>query len=176
VSGFSRTQDVDMPIVDALLPEFDHEMATTRKVLERVPEDKLAWRPHPTSYSLGDLATHVATIPMWGEMTLNRDDLDLGGAGRVAAASSRAALLDQFTKNAAGTRSALAGRSDAELMAQWTLTNGGKTLFTLPKAMVWRSFVMNHLVHHRAQLAVYLRMLEVPVPSMYGPSGDENPF
>lgn len=165
-----------MALADALLPEFDHEMATTRKVLERVPEDKFAWKPHPTSSSLGDLATHVATIPIWGEMTISRDELDLGGAGRVAAAESRAALLEQFTKHAAATRAALAGRGDAELMAQWTLRNSGKTLFTLPKAMVWRSFVMNHLIHHRAQLAVYLRMLEVPVPSMYGPSRDENPF
>ncbi|MBM3819409.1 MAG: damage-inducible protein DinB [Acidimicrobiia bacterium] len=165
-----------MALVDALLPEFDHEMATTRTVLERVPEDKLAWKPHPTSSSLGDLATHVATIPMWGEMTLNRDELDLGGAGRVAAAASRAALLEQFGRNAAGTRAALVGRSDAELMAHWSLKNGDQMLFTLPKAMVWRSFVMNHLIHHRAQLAVYLRMLEVPVPSMYGPSRDENPF
>jgi uncharacterized damage-inducible protein DinB len=163
-------------VVDALLPEFDHEMATTRKVLERVPEDKLAWKPHPTSTSLGDLATHVATIPMWGEMTLTRDELDPGSAGRAGAVTSRAELLERFTKNAAGTRTALVGRTDAELMAQWSLKNGGKTLFTQPKAMVWRSFVMNHLVHHRAQLAVYLRMLEVPIPSMYGPSGDENPF
>jgi uncharacterized damage-inducible protein DinB len=163
-------------VVDALLPEFDHEMATTRTVLERVPDDKLAWKPHPTSTSLGDLATHVATIPMWGEMTLNRDELDPGAAGRATAAASRAELLERFSTNAAGTRAALIGKTDAELMAKWSLKNAGKSLFTLPKAMVWRSFVMNHLIHHRAQLAVYLRMLEVPVPSIYGPSRDENPF
>lgn len=165
-----------MAIVDALLPEFDHEMTTTRKVLERVPEDQPGWKPHPTSTSLGDLATHVATIPLWGEMTLNRDELDLGGAGRAEAAKSRAELLATFDKNAAGTRAALTGKTDAEMMAPWSLKNSGKTVFTMPKAVVWRSFVMSHLIHHRAQVAVYLRMLEVPVPSIYGPSGDEAPF
>ena len=165
-----------MALVDALLPEFDREMSTTRKVLERVPEDKLAWKPHATSTSLGDLATHVATIAMWGEMTLTRDEIDPGAAGRADAATSRAQLLERFDKNVSATRAALVGRSDPEMMAQWSLKNSGKTLFTLPKAMVWRSFVMSHLIHHRAQLAVYLRMLEVPVPSIYGPSGDENPF
>ena len=165
-----------MPIVDALLPEFDHEMTITRKVLERVPEDKLGWKPHPTSNSLGDLATHVATIPHWGEMTILRDEIDLGGQGRATPVASRAEVLERFDKNVAGTRSAIAGRTDAEMHAQWSLRNGGKTMFTMPKTAVWRGFVMSHLIHHRAQLAVYLRMLEVPVPSMYGPSRDENPF
>jgi uncharacterized damage-inducible protein DinB len=165
-----------MAIVDGLLPEFDREMTTTRKVLERVPEDRLAWKPHPTSFSAGDLATHVATIPMWGEMTLARDDLDLGGAGRAAPISSRAELLAMFDKHAAGTRAALTGKTDAELMAPWTLKNSGKSIFTMPKAVVWRSFVLNHLIHHRGQLSVYLRMMEVPVPSIYGPSGDESTF
>ena len=162
-----------MPIVDALLPEFDHEVTTTRKVLERVPEDKLAWKPHPSSFSLGDLATHVATIPLWGEMTLAQSELELGGQGRAPAAASRRELLERFDQHVAATRAALTGKTDAELMAHWTLKNSGKTMFTMPKAVVWRSFVMNHLIHHRAQLSVYLRMQDVPLPSMYGPSADE---
>jgi uncharacterized damage-inducible protein DinB len=165
-----------MALVDALLPEFDREMSTTRKVLERVPDDKLAWKPHPTSQSLASLATHVATIPTWGETTLTRDELDLGGNAGLQAVTSRTELLQRFDTHIAGTRSALVGKTDAELMGMWSLKNSGRTMFTLPKAMVWRSFVMSHLIHHRAQLAVYLRMLEVPVPSIYGPSGDENPF
>jgi uncharacterized damage-inducible protein DinB len=165
-----------VPIVDALLPEFDHEMTTTRKVLERVPEDKFDWKPHPKSTSLGDLATHVANITWWGEITLNRADFDLGGGGRAQRAQSRAELLATFDKNVAATRAVLSGKSDAELMAPWSLKNGTQTFFTMPKAAVWRSFVMNHLIHHRAQLSVYLRMHDVPIPAMYGPSADENPF
>jgi uncharacterized damage-inducible protein DinB len=165
-----------MPIVDALLPEFDHEMTTTRKVLERVPEDKFDWKPHAKSTALGALAAHVATIAMWGEVTMTKSEIDLGGSGPPRAMASRADLLATFDKNAAATRAALAGKTDQELMAPWSLKNSGKTMFTMPKAVVWRSFVMNHVIHHRAQLAVYLRLLDVPVPSIYGPSADENPF
>jgi uncharacterized damage-inducible protein DinB len=165
-----------VPIVDALLSEFDHEMSTTRKLLERVPEDRLAWKPHPRSYSLGDLATHVANLASWGEITLNRSEFDLAGGGRLPAAASRADLLSTFDRNVAATRAALSGKSDGELMAGWSLKNGANTFFTMPKAAVWRSFVMNHLIHHRAQLSVYLRMHDVPLPAMYGPSADENPF
>jgi len=164
-----------MPIVDALLPEFDHEMSTTRKVLERVPEDKFDWKPHQKSFALGALATHVATIPMWGEMTMMKSEIDLGGSGPPQAMASKADLLAAFDKNAAGTRAALAGKTDQELMAPWSLKSSGRTIFTMPKAVVWRSFVMNHVIHHRAQLAVYLRLLDVPVPSIYGPSADEKP-
>lgn len=165
-----------MAIVDALLPEFDHEMTTTRKLLERVPEDKFAWKPHPKSTSLGDLATHVANIASWGQVTLNQSEIDMGGAGRAAPAASRADLLATFDKNVAATRAALVSKSDPEFMAPWSLKNGGKTFFTMPKAVVWRSFVMNHLIHHRAQLSVYLRMQDVLIPAMYGPSADESPF
>jgi uncharacterized damage-inducible protein DinB len=161
--------------VDALLPEFDREMTTTRKLLERVPEAKFDWKPHPKSMSLADLATHVSTIPYWGEVTLTQPEIDLGGAGRAEAVTSRAELLARFDKNVAATRAALVGKSDAELMAPWSLKNSGHTMFTMPKAVVWRSFVMNHVIHHRAQLSVYLRMHDVPVPAMYGPSADETP-
>ena len=162
-----------MPLVDALLPEFDHEMTTTRRLLERVPEEKVDWKPHPRSWTLGQLAQHVATLPMWGTVTLKQSDLDLGEGGQTPALRTRAQLLDTFDRHVAETRAALVGRTDAELMAPWTLKKDGQTVFSMPKAAVWRSFVLNHLVHHRGQLSVYLRLQDVPVPSMYGPSADE---
>jgi uncharacterized damage-inducible protein DinB len=165
-----------MPLVDALLPEFDHEMTVTRKLLERVPEDKFDWKPHPKSMSLGQLAQHVATIPMWGSMTMNVAELDLGGSPPPAAMKTRAELLAAFDQNVAATRTALTGRGDGELMAPWALKHDGKTLFTMPRAGVWRGFVISHLIHHRGQLSVYLRMNDVPIPSMYGPSADEGAF
>ena len=165
-----------MPLVDMLLPEFDHEMATTRKLLERVPDDRLSWTPHAKSFTLGQLAQHVATIPMWGTMTLTLNELDLAGGFENPPAESRAALVKLFDNNAAKARMELTGKTDAELMAPWALKRGADTIFSMPKASVWRSFVMNHLVHHRAQLSVYLRMQDVPLPAMYGPTADEQAF
>jgi uncharacterized damage-inducible protein DinB len=165
-----------MGMVDALLPEFDHEMTTTRKVLERLPEDRLDWKPHVKSFSLGALATHVATLPTWGAETLNKSELDLAGGQPAAALPSKTELMAAFDKNVAATRLALAGKTDAELLAMWTLKRGGKTLFSMPKTAVLRSFVFSHLIHHRGQLSVYLRLLDVPVPSIYGPSADEPSF
>ena len=165
-----------MPLVDALLPEFDHEMTVTRKLLERVPDDKLAWKPHAKSYSLGQLAQHVATIPMWGSVTLTESEIDIGGGQPPQQAHSRADILSLFDENVTKTRSALVGKSDGELMAPWALKRDGHVVFSMPKASVWRSFVMSHMIHHRAQLGVYLRMQDVPLPSMYGPSADEGAF
>src|SRR5688500_13031214 len=128
-----------MPMVDALLPEFDHEMTVTRKVLERVPDDRLDWKPHPKSTSFGALAQHVATIPMWGLVTLTQPEIDLGGQP-VTAATSRDELLAAFDQRVKDTRAALAGKSDAELMVPWSLKRDGHTIFTMPKATVWRSF------------------------------------
>jgi uncharacterized damage-inducible protein DinB len=162
-----------MPIVDALLPEFDHEMAVTRRVLERVPEGAFAWKPHPKSYTMGELAQHVSMIPMWGHVTLAQEEIDLVGDGRIAVSPGIADLLAGFDQHVAEARAALVGRTDGELMAPWTLRREGQTLFTMPKASVWRSFVMNHLIHHRGQLSLYLRLQDVPVPSLYGPSADE---
>ena len=162
-----------MPIVDTLLPEFDHEMTTTRKLLERVPEDRLSWKPHVKSMSLGGLATHLSNLPWWGLMTVTQPEFDLATSDRQEAASSRAQILETFDRNVAATRAALDGKSDAELMAPWSLRRGGQTIFSMPKAAVWRSFMLSHLVHHRGQLSVYLRLLDVPVPSVYGPSADE---
>jgi uncharacterized damage-inducible protein DinB len=165
-----------MPLVDALLPEFDHEMTTTRKVLERVPEDKFNWKPHAKSFSVGELATHVANLPTWGTETLTKSEIDLAGGPRVAALASKAELMAAFDRNVAATRAALTGKTDAELLAIWSLKRGGKTIFSMPKTAVLRSFVLSHLIHHRGQLSVYLRLLDVPVPSIYGPSADEPSF
>jgi uncharacterized damage-inducible protein DinB len=162
-----------MALADALLPEFDHEIGTTRKLLERVPDDRLAWTPHAKSMSLGGLATHLSTILWWGEMTLARSEFDTAGIGTRPDAASRAQILETFDRNAAATRALLSGKSDAELMAPWALKRGDQTIFSMPKAAVWRSFVLSHLVHHRGQMSVYLRLLDVPVPSIYGPSADE---
>jgi len=161
-------------IADVLLPEFDHEMAVTRKLLERVPEEKFAWKPHVKSWSLAELATHVAMLPSWGSATLNLSEIDLGGPHNTPV-TSRADLLARFDSNVAETRAALVGKTDAEMMAAWSLKHNGQKLFTMPKAAVWRGFVLNHLVHHRGQLSVYLRLNDVPVPAMYGPSADEAP-
>ena len=165
-----------MPIVDTLLPEFDHEMTMTRKVLERVPDDKRDWKPHPKSFSLGALATHVANLPTWGSETLNRSDIDVGGTPPLSALPSTSEILATFDRNVAAARAALTGKTDAELAAMWSLRRSGKTLFSMPKTAVWRSFVVSHLIHHRAQLTVYLRLLDVPVPALYGPSADEPAF
>jgi len=166
-----------MALVDALLPEFDREMATTRTVLARVPEDKFDWKPHAKSFSLGALATHVATLPTWATETLTRAVIDIDPNQQPPSAlPSRQDLLTAFDANVGAARAALAGKTDAELLAMWSLTRGGRTLFTMPKTAVLRSFVLNHLVHHRGQLTVYLRLLDVPVPSVYGPSADEPAF
>jgi len=165
-----------MPLVDALLPEFDHEMTTTRRLLERLPEDKFDWKPHAKSFSLGQLAQHVATIPMWGSVTVTQTELDVSAGAQPPAMKTRAELLAAFDQNVSTTRAALSGKSDAELMVPWSLKSGSHTIFSLPRAGVWRSFVLSHLVHHRGQLSVYLRLLDVPLPSIYGPSADEQTF
>ena len=165
-----------MALADALVPEFDHEMTTTRKLLERVPEDKFDWKPHAKSFSLGALAAHVAHLATWGAETLNKSEIDIGGGQPPSAPPSKSELLADFDKNVAATRAALTGKTDAELMAVWSLKRDGHTLFSMPKTVVWRSFVLNHLVHHRGQLSVYLRLLDIPVPSIYGPSADEASF
>jgi uncharacterized damage-inducible protein DinB len=169
-----------MALSQALLPEFEHEMANTRKTLERVPEDKFGWKPHEKSMEMGRLAVHLAEIPGWTEHTLAMDSLDVnppGGAGyQPAQVKNRKELLELFDKNVASARAAIAGASDEQWMKPWTLLDGGKVVFTLPKAAVLRGFVMNHAIHHRAQLGVYLRLNDVPVPSIYGPSADETAF
>jgi uncharacterized damage-inducible protein DinB len=163
-----------MKISDALLPEFDVEMANTRKTLERVPEDKLDWRPHLKSMTLGRLAGHVAELPGWATATVRTDKLNLDTAGlKPLVASSRNQVMEEFDKRVVEARAALAETSDERFMQPWSLEYGGKTLFTLPRVAVVRSMMLNHIIHHRAQLGVYLRLNDVPVPSIYGPSADE---
>jgi uncharacterized damage-inducible protein DinB len=165
-----------MSIADALLPEFDREMGSTRRVLERVPDGQFAWQPHPKSMTLGRLAEHLAELPQWVGVTVGQSEFDMGTARRpegYASPQSRDAVLAMFDANVASARSALAAKTDAELMAPWTLLKSGQAMFTMPKASVLRSFVMNHIVHHRGQMTVYLRLHNVPLPSIYGPSGDE---
>jgi uncharacterized damage-inducible protein DinB len=162
-----------MNIADTLLPEFDHEMANTRIVLDRVPDDKLTWKPHPKSWDMAHLAYHLARLPNWAAETMKTDSLDYTGYEPPAAPESRQEILAQFDKGVAEARAALAGASDEAYMQNWSLSANGKTFFTMPRAAIIRSFVMNHAIHHRAQLGVYLRLNDIPVPAIYGPSADE---
>ncbi len=165
-----------MPIAQALLPEFDHEMATTRSLLERVPEDRNDFRPHPKSTALGPLAVHLANLVGLGARIVSLTEVDMNPPGGPAFAppqfTTTAALLEMFDANVARSREAIAGASDAELMETWTLKNGGNTIFAMPRAAVLRTMLMNHTIHHRGQLSVYLRLNDVPLPSIYGPTAD----
>ena len=165
-----------MAMNQGLLAEFDHEMAGTRKSLERVPYAKADWKPHPKSWALAALATHVARLPGWAKETLTQDSLDLGAPGSEEwgkLMGSHAELMALFEKNVAAGRAAIAGTSDETFMQPWSLKTGETVHLTMPKIAVLRGFVLNHLIHHRAQLGVYLRLLDVPVPALFGPSADE---
>src|ERR1700680_882521 len=166
-----------MPMNQALLPEFDHEMANPRKTLERVPDGKFDWKPHTKSMAMGALAVHVASIPQWAGMTLNTPQFDVrpvgGPEARAPELHTRAEILSHFDKSTAEARAALAAASDESLMTPWSLLAAGKPIFTMPRVAVIRSMIMNHMIHHRAQLGVYLRLNDVPVPGLYGPSADE---
>jgi len=164
-----------MAIADMLLPEFDREMSTTRRVLERVPEDKFAWKPHAKSFSMGELASHVANLVSWADVTMNATEFDMASVPREQMspqAKSHADLLSSFDANVAKARKALS-KPDGDYFVPWSLKQGGKTFFTMPRVACVRSFCLNHVIHHRAQLGVYLRLNDVPVPGMYGPSADE---
>ncbi len=169
-----------MPLSAALLPEFDQEMANTRKTLERIPDGKFSWKPHEKSSAMGPLAGHLANIPGWLSFTIKEDSLDLAPGGvqmqPPPPPKNNKELLAEFDKNVKEGRAALAAASDAELMKPWSLLNNRKVTMTLPKVAVIRGFVMNHLIHHRAQLGVYLRLNNIPVPAIYGPSADEGAF
>jgi uncharacterized damage-inducible protein DinB len=165
-----------MPIADILLPEFDHEMATTRRLLEIVPGQDATWRPHPKSYTLGDLAAHIARLPLWGRYVATQRELDLGAPENASLAragfTTTPELVERFDQNVREAREALAATPDAAMKEQWTLKNAGKVIFSMSRAGVLRGFVLSHLIHHRGQLTVYLRMREVPLPSIYGPTAD----
>jgi uncharacterized damage-inducible protein DinB len=165
-----------MTLVEALLPEFDREMGLTRRLLERVPEAHFDWQPHPRSMTLGRLAEHLAQLPEWAALTLTQNSTEMGSPpANYVPPVTRTDMLTVFDQNVSKARAALYARTDAELMAPWTLTSQGKEVFTMPKATVLRTFVLNHLVHHRGQLTVYLRLRDIALPSIYGPSGDEQP-
>jgi uncharacterized damage-inducible protein DinB len=166
-----------MSYAETILPEFDQEMANTRKVLERIPDDKLDWQAHPKSHTIGWNANHVADIPNWLVMVLTEPSLDIAPVGGerypFPKLTSREEILELFDRNVSAARKAITEVEDEEMGSPWTLSQAGQTFFTMPRAAVVRSMVLNHLMHHRAHLCVYLRLNDIPVPGMYGPSGDE---
>jgi uncharacterized damage-inducible protein DinB len=166
-----------MKISETMLPEFDQEMASTRKVLERVPAAKFSWKPHPKSSEFGALAAHVANMPDWAGLTMQSDSFDYAPPGAPPYETPKFASTDDlvaaFDKSVAAARTALAEADDAKMLGPWTLMAGGKALMTMPRVAVIRTFVMNHTIHHRAQLGVYLRLNDIPVPGVYGPTADE---
>jgi uncharacterized damage-inducible protein DinB len=160
-----------MSMADALLPEFDHEMATTRRVLERVPSEKADFKPHPKSFSLAHLSLLISGMPGWLTRTLRETELDLGKFAGYSNQKTET-LLASFDKNVKEAREAIASTSDADFMKIWKLTGNGQVYLSMPRAAAVRSHI-NHLIHHRGQLSVYLRLIDVPVPSIYGPTADE---
>lgn len=165
-----------MPLAESILPEFDQETLTTRLLLERVPGEKGEWKPHDESRSLGQLAMHIAGIPRWAAITLERKEFDTNPPDTSKPVppvfESTARALMAYDDAVTSARSILTRTSDGEFMAQWTLKNGGKSVFSVPRVAAFRSFVMNHAVHHRGQLSVYLRLLDVPLPTLYGVTAD----
>jgi len=166
-----------MSYAENILPEFDQEMANTRKVLECIPKDKFDWQAHPKSNTIGWNANHLAEIPDWVEATITEASFDMAPEGGPRYESpkltTREEILDLFDRNVATARKALAAAKDEAMGEMWSLLEGGKPMITMPRAAVIRSFVLNHAIHHRAILCVYLRLNDIPVPGMYGPSGDE---
>ncbi len=167
-----------MRICDTLIPEFDQEMKTTRKCLERIPDDQFTYKPHPKSFDMGSLAMHIATMLGWGVVTMQSESFDyapVGGEPFVApVAKTTAELLAAFDKGAADFRAALLATDDAAMMTPWSLLGGGVAMFTMPRIAVVRGMILNHIIHHRGQLSVYLRLCDIAVPSIYGPSADES--
>jgi uncharacterized damage-inducible protein DinB len=163
-----------MPLNEALLAELKLDSANTRKMLERVPTDKLSWKPHEKSMSVGRLATHVAELYSWLYLTVTQDELDLGKSyKRGNVGESTEAILDIFDKNIKEGKDILQDASDEVLNGNWTLRDGASVFFVMPRKVVIRNMIYNHIIHHRGQLSVCLRLLNVQVPGMYGPSADE---
>ncbi|HEU0054035.1 MAG TPA: DinB family protein [Longimicrobium sp.] len=171
----STTDTASAPSLrQAALGDLSHELDNTRRVLERVPDEHFAWKPHAKSSSLGALASHVANLAGWGQAMLTTDGTDvLNPASRPPQHASRDAVLAAFDRGAAAVRETLANTPDAALFQPWTLRKGDHVIFTLPRLAALRGMMISHIVHHRAQLSVYLRLLDVPVPGLYGPSADE---
>jgi uncharacterized damage-inducible protein DinB len=166
-----------MSLSEPIAAELQREAATTRRMLERVPEGKLAWRPHEKSMTLGRLAGHIAELPSLVASVVTRDEVDFAeGNFQPFTASNSAELLERFDKNIAAAVEALKGQPDEHLLKTWRLRNGEQVFFELPRVAVLRSMGLNHVIHHRGQLSVYLRLLDVPLPSVYGPTADEATF
>lgn len=163
-----------MTIGKSLIPEFELEMKTTRRLLERVPTDKGQWKPHQKSFSLGHLSQLVAWMPGWVTKAAQGEDIDLAHAGGYSYEKTET-LVEMFDKNVAEARKALSAVSDADIQLPWSLKMKGNVIFTLPRVVVIRQNI-NHLIHHRGQLTVYLRLVDVPIPSIYGPTADEKTF
>jgi uncharacterized damage-inducible protein DinB len=165
-----------VPLIDILLPEYDRETDTTRRVLDRVPDGAMGWKPHATSMSLGALAAHVASLPAWTGYVMRDTSLDISTTPPESPGppASIGDLLQTFDDNVASARALLVDSIDGELCTPWTLRRGSRVVFTLPKIATLRYFVLNHLIHHRGQLCVYLRMLNIEVPAIYGPATDDH--
>lgn len=161
-----------MGMIDGMLAEFDHETDVTRRVLERVPEADVAWKPHPKSSSLGDLALHVSNLPRWVVLMFEAPSFDVTTPFPPRKFESTAALVETFLENVKNARAAMANASEDDMRAPWKLLNAGKTVFEMPRVAALRGFVFNHSIHHRGQLSVYLRLRDVPLPEMYGPTAD----
>ena len=163
-----------MAIIDGVLQEFAHECAGTRKVLERLPEGELGWKPHAKSMTMGVLACHLAETPSWVEPIIKQDELDFKmSAFKPLDLKSVKEIVERFDANVTAAQKVMQGVADAKLMLPWTFKADGQQVFTMPRNAVLRSMILNHTVHHRGQLTVYLRIKDVPLPALYGPSADE---
>lgn len=164
-----------MSLAEAMVGEFAHESTTTRKLLERLPEDKLAWKPHEKSMTLGRLASHLAEIPEWGDTIVNHDSFDMATVdSKPKPEPSKQEILAAFDKNVESFQRALEGQSDERLFQNWKLTQGEHVAVEMARVACLRGFVLSHTIHHRGQLSVYLRENDVPLPAIYGPSADES--
>jgi uncharacterized damage-inducible protein DinB len=162
-----------MSLSEMLIPEYDLEMANTRRVLERVPDEHLSWQPHAKSMSMGQLAGHLAMLPALGTFFLTQDSLDIATLPQPPAPGSAREILDAFDQNVAGLRELITKTDDATFQQPWTLKHGGHEIMTMPRFAVIRGSLINHSIHHRGQLTVYLRLNDQPLPSIYGPTADE---
>ena len=167
-----------MSRIESFLSEYDQLTKNARKTIERIPDDKFTWKPHEKSFSMRDLASHIVNLQSWLSVTLNMIEFDMhpteGEEFIPPIASSKNELLEMFDKNCEEAKKCLANTPEEKLKDNWSLLSGGKTLFTMPKVAVVRSFVFNHTIHHNAQLGVYLRLNDISVPAIFGPSADEN--
>jgi uncharacterized damage-inducible protein DinB len=163
-----------MALIDPVLSELSHEAATTRRLLERVPSQALAWTPHRKSMPLGRLATHIAEIPGWVGSIVEQDEFDIGASGYVPPTlASAEEIVAMFDRNVAMATESLKRQADGRLLAAWRLKKNGQLVVEMPRLGMIRAFLMNHLIHHRGQLSVYLRLQDVPLPSIYGPTADQ---